>query len=91
MAVNHKLFLQASKTTEICQLLSMIEVFKTNITCTTTAASLMDELRLLYPYAAINFDLDDCDNILRIKGDNIHPHIVIAHLEGKGHECIILE
>ena len=69
----------------------MVEVFKTNITCSTTAASLAGDLQLMYPFAVINFDLDDCDNILRIKGDSIQPHHVIAHLEGKGHQCSVLE
>ncbi|MCD6011692.1 MAG: hypothetical protein K0Q79_1554 [Flavipsychrobacter sp.] len=68
----------------------MVEVFKTNITSTAIADSLIAELQLLFPHTVINFDLDDCDNILRIKGENIQPLHVVAHLETQGHLCEIL-
>lgn len=69
----------------------MVEVFKTNITNTTTADSLIAELQQLFPHTVINFDLEDCDNILRIKGDSIHPPHVIAHLSGRGYACEVLD
>ncbi len=69
----------------------MVEVFSTNITNGDTAGALTAELQALYPHATINFDLDDCDNILRIAGEGIHPHRIISHLEGRGHMCSVLE
>ncbi len=48
-----------------------VEVFKTNIESMTGAALLKRTLLLHYPDSRINFDLEDCDNILRIEGENI--------------------
>ena len=45
----------------------MVEVFKTNIQRKRTAAKIKMELLLLFPDCKINFDLDDCDRILRIE------------------------
>lgn len=69
----------------------MVEVFKTNITNEDIANSLIAELQQLYPHTAINFDLDDCDNILRIKGNSFHPSHIIAHMESRGHFCAVLD
>jgi len=45
----------------------MVEVFKTNIERKRTAAKIKSELLELFPDCKINFDLDDCDRILRIE------------------------
>ena len=44
-----------------------IEVFKTNIAAETEAKQLARLLLLSYPDYKVNFDLDDCDHILRIE------------------------
>lgn len=44
-----------------------VEVFKTNIQRKRTAAKVKMELLILFPDCKINFDLDDCDRILRIE------------------------
>ena len=71
--------------------MKMVEVFKTNITNQYTAASLTEELQQLFPRAIINFDLDDCDRILRVMGENLHAPSIAAHLVRKGHLCEVLE
>ena len=46
--------------------LRMIEVFKTNITCPAKAMQLVEAIQQTFaPYTA-NFDLDDCDKVLRV-------------------------
>ena len=45
----------------------MVEVFKTNIQRKRTAAKIKVELLLRFPDCKINFDLNDCDRILRIE------------------------
>lgn len=45
-----------------------IEVFKTNISSDAEAAKLKSLLLQHFPNCRINFDLDDCDKILRIAG-----------------------
>jgi hypothetical protein len=44
----------------------MVEVFKTNITCAEKAKQLVEMIHQLFGNYKANFDLDDCDNILRI-------------------------
>lgn len=50
----------------------MVEVFKTNIQDKDVADTIIRELSLHLPSSIINFDLSDCDHILRIEhGENI--------------------
>ena len=45
----------------------MIEVFKTNITSKEEAEKIVSSIHLAYAGYKANFDLWDCDNILRIQ------------------------
>ncbi len=47
----------------------MIFVFKTNVKLKNQAKMLKPHIDNLLPYAKWNFDLDDCDKILRIDCD----------------------
>ncbi|HVW96840.1 MAG TPA: hypothetical protein VHA56_12795 [Mucilaginibacter sp.] len=38
-----------------------------------------------------NFDLEDCDNILRIEADNLSPRYIESLLQTAGYECRELE
>lgn len=44
----------------------MIEVFKTNITCPEKAKQLVEQIHQTFAKYTANFDLSDCDNILRV-------------------------
>ncbi|RYY30400.1 MAG: hypothetical protein EOO04_04940 [Chitinophagaceae bacterium] len=44
----------------------MIEVFRTNVHDSFYAAIIIDHIQCRYPDYRTNFDLDDCDRILRI-------------------------
>jgi hypothetical protein len=46
----------------------MIEVFKTNVEEAVQAEKLVDILLDHFPDNKINFDLHDCDKILRVEG-----------------------
>ncbi|HTN08353.1 hypothetical protein [Agriterribacter sp.] len=48
----------------------LVEVFKTNVELETQAAKLLEALVDYFPAYKINFDLDDCDNILRVESPN---------------------
>ena len=69
----------------------MVEVFKTNITDKNTALKLIADLHSFFPGGRINFDLDDCDKILRIEREEILPELVTEFLAKKGYNCEILE
>lgn len=68
----------------------MVEVFKTNIQDAQIADFIVGELEKNFPSASINFDLNDCDNILRIEyHENVNDN-VIQLFGNLGHYCELL-
>ena len=58
-----------------------VEVFRTSVETRTEADRMAALLSKEFPGARINFDLDDCDRILRIETkEGIPPDVVIALL-----------
>jgi hypothetical protein len=47
----------------------MVEIFKTNVTNKRVASSLLKSLHQQLPACRFNFDLDDCDRILRAESE----------------------
>ncbi|MFG6687110.1 hypothetical protein ACGK9U_11035 [Mariniflexile sp. HNIBRBA6329] len=45
----------------------MVEVFKTNISKQKQSNQIIVKLNQTFPKYKINFDLEDCDNILRVE------------------------
>jgi hypothetical protein len=68
----------------------MVEVFKTDVHCHEAAALLVKQLLDHLPPCSVNFDLDDCDKILRIEGHFIPNPQVIAVLNAGGYSCEVL-
>ncbi len=68
----------------------MIEVFKTNVQTAKQSNLLLPILGKTFPSLKINFDLDDCDKILRVQGKNISPRKIIETLNAEGFHCKIL-
>ena len=68
----------------------VVEVFKTNVASEDDADQILAMLRMLYPGHRINFDLEDCDKILRISGEEIDPRNIISILFDNGFNCGIL-
>jgi hypothetical protein len=60
----------------------MVEVFKTNVNDSDQANTILDLIRNIFPDDKVNFDLDDCDSILRVesKSDSIDASSIIALL-----------
>ncbi len=69
----------------------MVEVFKTNVREKDQAQRLMLILVQEFPFSKINFDLEDCDRILRMEAEWIAQDRVIEVLEGYGYRCSLLE
>ncbi|MBA4853079.1 hypothetical protein [Emticicia sp. BO119] len=69
----------------------MVEVFKTNIQERKHASLLFEVLRRQFPLFKINFDLDDCDKILRIEGDRISNDRIMTIIHMNGYQCQVLE
>lgn len=69
----------------------MIEVFKTNIQSQYESKVILEELNFQFPDYAINFDLEDCDKILRVEATTIQLNAIIEILKNKNFNCQILE
>lgn len=69
----------------------MIEVFKTNMHEIPTAEKLVSLLRVHFPGSQINFDLHDCDKILRVEGEDLMIYTIISIVQDYGFSCAILD
>jgi len=69
----------------------MVEVFKTNVQELDQSKTLIQKLLEHFPKSKINFDLDDCDKILRAEGSDIQPEKMIEVLNSNGYQCRVLE
>jgi len=68
----------------------MIEVFKTNVQEVNESKKIIQKLLEHFPKNKINFDLSDCDKILRVEGGNIQPEEIVQLLNRNGFQCEIL-
>jgi hypothetical protein len=69
----------------------MVEVFKTNVENKEYAQLLLRKLMAQYPNYQINFDLQDCDHILRVEGNQVESRRIIEVVSGNGFDCQVLE
>ncbi len=65
----------------------MVEVFKTNIEEHLQAENVISLLAVSFPECKINFDLEDCDKILRLEGTAFSSEEIIGLLKAKGFNC----
>jgi hypothetical protein len=68
-----------------------VEVFKTDVQEEVVANKITSILLDYFPGSRINFDLKDCDNILRLKGNNFLPEKIISIVNENGFNCINLD
>lgn len=70
----------------------MIEVFKTNVKKGSQAKMLVDQIHNSFEGHEANFDLEDCDNILRVKCGSglIQPSLFIRLLNDFGFHAEVL-
>lgn len=69
----------------------MIEVFKTNVAEVDRSNLLLQRLLSHFPGNKINFDLEDCDKILRVEGEYVLSEKIMEILNEEGHFCEILD
>ena len=71
----------------------MVEVFKTNIEAPLRAKWLISKIHETFCSYEANFDLDDCENILRVEcsGGLVESQLLISFLEKYGCTAVILE
>ena len=68
-----------------------VEVFKTNLQDDEQAAVLAGLLHQSFPHSRVDFDLEDCDRILRIEGGGLCPVVISNIIAGAGFECSVLD
>lgn len=70
----------------------MIEVFKTNVKERSQAKMLVDQIHKIFEGHEANFDLEDCDKILRVKclSGYIQPSTFIRLLNDFGFHAEVL-
>jgi hypothetical protein len=65
----------------------MVEIFKTNVEKQEDADPILQQLKTLFPNYRCNFDLDDCDKILRIEGGKMDITKIEEILKTMGFDC----
>jgi hypothetical protein len=70
----------------------VVEVFKTNVNEGYAADMLLTEIHHRFPALKANFDLDDCDRILRVKSASgiLYPELIIHLVKFFGFHAEIL-
>jgi len=68
----------------------MVEVFKTNVEQIEHSEMLIDQIINHIPNGDINFDLEDCDKILRIEAESVSTQIIIEILNQNGYQAEVL-
>jgi len=69
----------------------MVEVFKTNVRKKAQSKMLLGMLYEAFPWFKINFDLSDCDRVLRVEGDNLEALRIMILIKQYGFHCEVLE
>lgn len=69
----------------------MVEIFKTNIDCECVAQKVERIVKEKFQNLRINFDLEDCDKILRIEADNILVSEIRETIQNMGLKCEAIE
>lgn len=70
----------------------MVEVFKTDVFNHHDAHKLIGQIHSIFPSYKANFDLDDCDLILRVESENVvSAESIIVLLKQGGFYAEVLE
>ena len=66
-------------------------IFTTSVEKTEQISDVKPLLTAVPAITGWNFDLEDCDNILRIEASNISPRYIESLLQTAGYDCRELE
>jgi len=69
----------------------VVEVFKTNVQKEADKNYVIAVIQSQFPDYKINFDLEDCDKILRVEGAKLEPKNIIDYVNCLGYICVALE
>ena len=69
----------------------MIEVFKANVENASDASNIVQVLLQHFPGSRVNFDLQDCDRILRVEGKDFCVETTLTFMKENGFHCSVLD
>jgi len=69
----------------------IVEVFKTNVQKESEKNYVISVIQNQFPDYKINFDLEDCDKILRVEGVEPQCNDIIDYVNCLGYTCIRLD
>lgn len=65
----------------------IVEIFKTNVEKETETNYIIAVIKRQFPSYKINFDLEDCDKILRVEGLDIQYANIMNYVNCLGYTC----
>ena len=68
----------------------IVEVFKTNVNEVDMSEQLIRQVLDHFPHSRVNFDMEDCDRILRVEATIVIPEKIIEIIEANGYLCEVL-
>lgn len=68
----------------------MIEIFKTNVELEEQCHGIITALINTFSSVRVNFDLEDCDKILRVEGYDFSVDRIIETVQVLGYRCEVL-
>ena len=69
----------------------IVEIFKTNVQKVTETNYIIEVIRRAFPAYKVNFDLEDCDKILRVEGVELQCDNIVDYVNYLGYSCVRLE
>ena len=69
----------------------VVEIFKTNVQKESDRDYILASIKNQFPDYKINFDLEDCDKILRVEGVDLQHDNVVDYVSRLGYTCVRLE
>ena len=70
----------------------MVEIFRNNVNSENKAKKIVDAVHSNFQHYRVNFDLEDCDRILRVENTNDRPNMskILQFLKRLGLEIEVL-
>lgn len=69
----------------------VVEIFKTNVQKEADKNYVTAVIQSQFPEYKINFDLEDCDKILRVEGTGLESKNIIDYVNCMGYICVKLD
>ena len=69
----------------------VVEIFKTNVQKESDKNYVIAVIQTQFPDYKINFDLEDCDKILRVEGIDLECDNIMDYVHCLGYTCVRLD